>query len=83
MANFTDVAATFTGIIQALKDVKGKLEGAKVKIFVRRGGPNYKTGLRLMEELGEEIDIPIAVFGPETSMTKIVELGIEWIERGE
>eukprot|EP00188_Purpureofilum_apyrenoidigerum_P006254 Plantae.Rhodophyta-Purpureofilum_apyrenoidigerum.ctg9390.p1 GENE.Plantae.Rhodophyta-Purpureofilum_apyrenoidigerum.ctg9390~~Plantae.Rhodophyta-Purpureofilum_apyrenoidigerum.ctg9390.p1 ORF type:complete len:430 (+),score=103.36 Plantae.Rhodophyta-Purpureofilum_apyrenoidigerum.ctg9390:1401-2690(+) len=82
VANFTDVAATFTGIIQAIKDVKGKLEGAKTKVFVRRGGPNYKTGLRMMEELGQEIDLPIEVFGPETSMTKIVELGIQWIETG-
>mmetsp|Transcript_32293 Transcript_32293/g.126432 ORF Transcript_32293/g.126432 Transcript_32293/m.126432 type:complete len:290 (-) Transcript_32293:3588-4457(-) len=82
VANFTDVAATFTGIIQAIKDVKGKLEAAKAKIFVRRGGPNYKTGLRLMEELGEEIEIPITVYGPETSMTKIVEHGIQWIETG-
>lgn len=80
VANFTDIAATFTGIQQAIKDYCGKIQGAKIKIFVRRGGPNYKTGLRLMEELGKELDIPIDVFGPETSMTRIVEDAISYIK---
>lgn len=79
VANFTDVAATFTGIQQALKDFHGKLQGAKVKVFVRRGGPNYKNGLRLMEELGRELDIPIDVYGPETNMTRICQLAGEWV----
>jgi len=30
-------------------------------IFVRRGGPNYQTGLAKMRALGEEIGIPIEV----------------------
>ncbi|KAA8493680.1 ATP-citrate synthase alpha chain protein 2 [Porphyridium purpureum] len=80
VANFTDVAATFTGIIQALKDFKGKLQEGKTKIFVRRGGPNYKAGLRLMQECCLEIDVPVEVYGPDTSMTKIVELGIEYLK---
>lgn len=80
VANFTDVAATFTGIQQALKDFHGKLQGAKVKVFVRRGGPNYKNGLRLMEDLGRELDIPIEVYGPETNMTRICQLAAEWVE---
>jgi ATP citrate (pro-S)-lyase len=79
VANFTDVAATFTGIQQALKDFHGKLQGAKVKVFVRRGGPNYKNGLRLMEDLGRELDIPIDVYGPETNMTRICQLASDWI----
>jgi len=80
VANFTDVAATFTGIIQAIKDLAGKLQEGKTKIFVRRGGPNYERGLRLMTELGNEISLPIEVFGPEVNMTKIVELAIEYLK---
>jgi ATP citrate (pro-S)-lyase len=83
IANFTDVAATFTGIQQALKDFHGKLQGAKVKVFVRRGGPNYENGLRLMEDLGRELDIPIEVYGPETNMTRICQLAGEWIAGDE
>lgn len=80
VANFTDVAATFTGIIQALKDYHGKLQAARVRVLVRRGGPNYKAGLAMMEEVGRELAISVDVYGPETNMTKIVELGIDWIK---
>ncbi|MDD5502681.1 MAG: ATP citrate lyase citrate-binding domain-containing protein, partial [Candidatus Thermoplasmatota archaeon] len=52
IANFTDVAKTFAGIIKALKEFKQKLIDGKVKIFVRRGGPNYQQGLKQMRELG-------------------------------
>ena len=77
IANFTDVAKTFTGIINSLKKYKQKLIDNKVKIFVRRGGPNYQEGLQMMERLGDELGLPIQVFGPETHMTKIVPLAIE------
>ncbi|KAF6000575.1 ATP citrate lyase [Cyanidiococcus yangmingshanensis] len=79
IANFTDVAATFTGIVQALKDFAGKLQVARVKLLVRRGGPNYETGLRMMEQVGEELGIPVEVYGPDAHMTCIVTCGIEWI----
>jgi ATP-citrate lyase beta-subunit len=77
IANFTDVAKTFTGIIQALDEYKEKLRANKVKIYVRRGGPNYKEGLENMRRLGERIGIPLEVYGPETHMTRIVSLALE------
>ncbi|NLD27597.1 MAG: ATPase [Myxococcales bacterium] len=76
IANFTDVAATFTGIIQALKEFKDKLIENDVRVFVRRGGPNYKEGLSRMRELGQTLGIPIEVYGPETHMTRIVSLAL-------
>ncbi|GAB4307162.1 MAG: ATP citrate lyase citrate-binding domain-containing protein [Myxococcota bacterium] len=76
IANFTDVANTFTGIIQALKEHKDKLKEHNVKIYVRRGGPNYKEGLRKMRELGETLGVPIEVYGPEAHMTNIVRLAL-------
>ncbi|GIL78202.1 hypothetical protein Vretimale_7587 [Volvox reticuliferus] len=80
IANFTDVAATFTGIIQALKEKKGALQAAKVRIFVRRGGPNYQKGLALMRSLGDELGVPISVYGPESSMTGICAEAIEYLK---
>ena len=77
IANFTDVAKTFTGITMALRDYKKKLKDTNVKIYVRRGGPNYQEGLRIMKELGEELGIPIEVYGPETHMTRIVNMALE------
>lgn len=77
IANFTDVANTFKGIVRALREYKQKLQENKVKIYVRRGGPNYKEGLRLMRELGNELGVPIEVYGPETHMTKIVSMALK------
>jgi len=77
IANFTNVANTFKGIVRALKEYKEKLQGNKVKIYVRRGGPNYKEGLRIMRELGEQLGVPIEVYGPETHMTKIVSMALK------
>jgi len=77
IANFTDVANTFKGIVRALKEYKDKLRENKVKIYVRRGGPNYKEGLRIMRELGEQLGVPIEVYGPETHMPKIVSMALK------
>lgn len=76
IANFTDVAKTFTGIIKALKEYRQKLIDSKIKIFVRRGGPNYQEGLKNMKELGNTLGIPIEVFGPEAPMTSIVTMAL-------
>jgi ATP citrate (pro-S)-lyase len=77
IANFTDVANTFKGIIRALKEYQKQLQENKVKIYVRRGGPNYQQGLAQMRELGEKLGVPIQVYGPETHMTKIVCMALE------
>lgn len=77
IANFTNVATTFTGIIQALEEYAEKLRKLKVRIYVRRGGPNYEQGLEWMKKTGERLNLPIDVYGPETQMTKIVALAKE------
>lgn len=79
IANFTDVAATFSGIIRALGEKEAKLKAARMHIYVRRGGPNYQTGLAKMRRLGEEIGIPLEVYGPEETMTGICKQAIECI----
>ncbi|KAG8903301.1 citrate synthase [Tulasnella sp. 403] len=76
IANFTNVAATFKGIIRALKEFKGPLINHQVRIFVRRGGPNYQEGLKAMRLLGESLGVPIKVYGPETHITHIVPLAL-------
>ncbi|KAH6809593.1 ATP-citrate lyase A-1 [Perilla frutescens var. frutescens] len=79
IANFTDVAATFSGIIRALKEKEAKLKAARMNLYVRRGGPNYQKGLEKMRTLAEEIGIPIEVYGPEATMTGICKQAIECI----
>ncbi len=82
IANFTDVKATFTGIVSAIKKSVDKLKKANVKIFVRRGGPNEKQGLELMKQVGKETGIPIEVYDRYTHMTRVVEL-IKRAEEGK
>ncbi len=80
IANFTDVEKTFIGIIKALREYQEKLRAGKVSIFVRRGGPNYEKGLRLMRQAGKEMDIPMLVQGPDTPMIDIVGKAIEALQ---
>ncbi|XP_076349171.1 ATP-citrate synthase-like [Tachypleus tridentatus] len=77
IANFTNVAATFKGIVKALQEFQPKLVEHKVSIFVRRAGPNYQEGLRVMREVGSTLGVPIHVFGPETHMTAIVAMAMK------
>ncbi|CAH7669494.1 ATP-citrate synthase [Phakopsora pachyrhizi] len=76
IANFTNVAATFAGIIDALKSYKEGLHRHSVRIFVRRGGPNYQEGLKKMRLIGETLGIEVKVFGPETHISSIVPLAL-------
>jgi succinyl-CoA synthetase beta subunit len=76
IANFTDVAKTFAGIVRALKEYEQKLIDNKVKIYVRRGGPNYLQGLKQMRELGQTLGVPIEAYGPEMHMTRIVKIAL-------
>ncbi len=77
IANFTDVANTFKGVVMALEEYQKKLQDCGVKIYVRRGGPNYELGLKLMRQLGQRLGVPIEVYGPETHMTRIVPMALK------
>jgi ATP-citrate lyase beta-subunit len=76
IANFTDVARTFTGIIQALREYHTKMRAVGVRTYVRRGGPNYEVGLRNMQKAADELGLPIEVYGPETHMTDIIRMAL-------
>jgi ATP citrate (pro-S)-lyase len=76
IANFTDVAATFKGIIKALGEYAAKLIDMGVRVFVRRAGPNWQEGLRLMREQTAALGIDCSVYGPEMHMTSVVPLAL-------
>ena len=82
IANFTDVAKTFTGIIQAFEKYADKMKDVGVRIYVRRGGPNYEKGLKDIKEAAEKLGLPIKVFGPETHITDIVRMALEDDKKG-
>ncbi|KAJ3069069.1 citrate synthase, partial [Quaeritorhiza haematococci] len=82
IANFTNVAATFKGIIRALRDFQRPILEHKVKIYVRRAGPNYQEGLRLIRQVGETLGLDMHVFGPEMFVTGIVPLALKGDTKG-
>jgi ATP citrate (pro-S)-lyase len=75
-ANFSDVAATFKGIIRAFKQFQEGLQRHNVSIWVRRAGPNYQEGLKAMRLCGESIGVPMKVYGPESPITAIVPMAL-------
>ena len=77
IANFTDVAKTFTGIIQAFEAYADKMKNVGIKIYVRRGGPNYEKGLKDIKEAADRLGLWIDVYGPETHVTDIVRMAVE------
>lgn len=80
IANFTDVAATFRGIITAIKEQVDAMKACKMRVYVRRGGPNYEKGLAAMRALGQETGIPVEVYGPEARMTGICQEAIGYVQ---
>lgn len=76
IANFTDVAATFTGIQKAMKQYRDELLENKVEIWVRRAGPNYQEGLKNMRITADELGLPVHLYGPETHITAVVPLAL-------
>ncbi len=80
VANFTDVKATFAGIIDALSEVADGLREAGVRVFVRRGGPNESEGLALMRAFLEKEGIMGSVAGSAAAITDAVERGIAYLK---
>ena len=76
IANFTNVASTFKGVIRALREVAPILVEHKVQIWVRRAGPNYQEGLKNIKSAGEELQLDMHVYGPEMHVSGIVPLAL-------
>lgn len=52
------------------------IQRQKIKIYVRRGGPNYQEGLEKLRKLAGELDLDMWVYGPETHMTSICAMAL-------
>ena len=85
IANFTNVASTFKGVIKALREYAAALKDQKVQIWVRRAGPNYQEGLENMKAATQELGLNAKIFGPEMHVSGIVPLALvpgKWEESG-
>lgn len=80
IANFTNVATTFKGVIRALREVASQLIEHKVQIWVRRAGPNYQEGLKNIKSVGNELHLDMHVYGPEMHVSGIVPLALKGVK---
>jgi len=76
IANFTNVASTFKGVIKALREYATTLIEHKVKIWVRRAGPNWQEGLKNIKAVGQELKLDMHVYGPDMHVSGIVPLAL-------
>ena len=79
VANFTDIRITFCGIIQAMREEVDQLRRQRIKVFVRRGGPNQQEGLQMMKDFLQREKILGQVAGPEILLTDIVKQALTTI----
>ncbi|KAH6666491.1 ATP-citrate synthase [Plectosphaerella plurivora] len=85
IANFTNVASTFKGVIRALREFATTLNEHNVQIWVRRAGPNYQEGLKNLKAATQELGLNAKIFGPEMHVSGIVPLALvpgKWEESG-
>lgn len=80
VANFTDVATTFRGVIQALSEIAPKLRKAGVRVYVRRGGPHEKEGLENMTNFLEANGLYGSVHGSDAVLTDVIHEALEAID---
>lgn len=72
VANFTDVAKTFAGIIRAMRELSAEIGQQKIKVFVRRGGPNQQVGLESMNRFLDDMKFSHEVYGPDKSLAEVM-----------
>ena len=66
--------------MHALKEYRDAILAANMHVWVRRAGPNYQSGLKLIRRECEKLEIPVEVFGPERNMTEIIPMAISYVK---
>ncbi|MDA8596783.1 hypothetical protein N9L26_00410 [Candidatus Pacebacteria bacterium] len=74
VANFTDVMATFQGIVDAFSKNVAELTKQNVYVCVRRGGPNQENGLAHLRDWLDEHGIENDVHDPSLSLGEVGNL---------
>ncbi len=73
VANFTDIAKTFAGIIRAIEEHGDELRNQGVHVVVRRGGPNQEVGLKKVKDCLDKYELTAAVYDPKTTLDAAVK----------
>jgi len=81
VANFTDIATTFAGVIAAINEYATELTKQKVKIYVRRGGPHQEIGLENIRKALERHGLLGGVYDPTTTITDALGAALEGLRK--
>ena len=79
VANFTDVMATFQGIVDAFSENVEMLKKQDVYVCVRRGGPNQEKGLAHLRDFLDTEKIPNDVHDPSFSLGAVGSLVVSHV----
>lgn len=69
-ANFTDIYETLMGVMDAVLESE---TARKIPIVIRRGGPRWQEAFTELENLKDQHDLNLHLFGPDQSMTEAVK----------
>lgn len=81
VANFTDIANTFAGVIRALDEYGDELKKQGVKIYVRRGGPRQEIGLAKIKAALEKHGLFGGVYDPKTSIPAALRAALKGLTK--
>jgi ATP-citrate lyase beta-subunit len=81
VANFTDVATTFGGVIAAIDQYSAELSKQHVKVYVRRGGPSQELGLKNIRLALERHNILGGVYDPSTTIVDALGAALKGLEK--
>lgn len=77
VANFTDIATTFSGIIRAIDELSPKLKKQHVRVYVRRGGPRQEIGLARIRKALDAHQLLGAVHGPDVPIYQLIKQAVQ------
>jgi ATP-citrate lyase beta-subunit len=77
VANFTDIATTFAGVINAIDEKAKELAKQNVRVYVRRGGPNQEKGLANIKACLEKRHLLGGVYDPSVTLSDALDKALE------
>lgn len=74
-ANNTDIFVTFKGIFDSLKENINL--NPNIHVVIGRGGPNLIKGMTYARDLLDNMQIPYAIFGHDSSIVHVIQYAID------
>ena len=77
IANFTLVDKTFNGILHAFIEMKHVFYEKKIKLWIRRAGPNYEIAMKHIENVCKQYNFEYHIFTVNDELTYPIDVALE------